>query len=192
MPAVGLCGGAALYLLWQIGIPTPHDRPRLPAADGRGCRVARPRPSCSRHPCARGARPGKRRVLTKRGVRGDPVPRAPIRVGIPSSWADGRRRRGPASVLMAATFVVAPPLRLLSWALRGMRRPKDRLRGIIHEYGARMMDLGLQSFMCSEFLHDLLGNARGWRGTRAHEPTSAGLQVMALSRQGRLGCLPNP
>jgi hypothetical protein len=60
---------------WAHRVSLPNDWPGLPAADDRDGRVARPRPGCTRNPGARGARPGERRVLANRGVRGDPLPR---------------------------------------------------------------------------------------------------------------------
>ena len=81
--AVGLCGGAGLYLLAHIVIPLPNDRPSLSAADDRGRRAARARPGRTRDPGARGARPRERRVLAGRGLGGDPLSGGPVRVRHP-------------------------------------------------------------------------------------------------------------
>ncbi len=77
VPAVGLCGGAALYLLGEIALPLPDDRPHLPPAIRRRGRPARAGSRRSRGPGAGSARPRRCRLLTDRRVRGTPLPRGP-------------------------------------------------------------------------------------------------------------------
>ena len=98
-------------------VPLPNDRPGLPAADDRGGRVARPHPGRSRDPGARGARPRQRRVLARRGVRGDPPSRAPESwSGTPSSRNDIRATTSLARMMSSDPARTAPSGKLKGFA----------------------------------------------------------------------------
>ena len=96
VPAIALCGGAALLPARAHRLPLPRDALSLPAADGRGGRLACPRPRCRRDPGPCGARARERRVLTGRGLRSDPLPRGPDRA------STSRARRRPSPLLLVA------------------------------------------------------------------------------------------
>jgi low temperature requirement protein LtrA len=75
VPAVGLCGGAALYLVAHR-LHVPDDAQNLPAADDRRRRALCAHSRCGRDPGDCGARPGQRGLLTRGRVRGGHPPRA--------------------------------------------------------------------------------------------------------------------
>ena len=98
VPAVALCGGAALYLLGHIAFLFRTTRHVFRRRTIGGRRVARPHPGCGRDPSARGARRCQRRMLAGRRVRGDPLSRGSDPVPAPRARGlTGDRRRRAAS-----------------------------------------------------------------------------------------------
>jgi len=79
VPAVALCGGAALYLVGHIAFLRRMTGPGLSAEDDRCGRATRTDPARNGDPGARGASPRERRVHARRRLRGDPLSREPGR-----------------------------------------------------------------------------------------------------------------
>ena len=77
VPAVALCGGAALYLARARRVSLPIDGQDLSAEDGRRSRIARPDPCRTRDPGARCARTRGCCLLARSCVRSAPPSRAP-------------------------------------------------------------------------------------------------------------------
>jgi hypothetical protein len=100
VPAVALCGGAALYLPRAYRVPVPSHRLPVPAADDRRSGAAGARSGRTRRARARSARAGERRLLPGGGLRGaslsrgSPPPQA-SRAGVTARLLSRRRRAAP-------------------------------------------------------------------------------------------------
>ena len=77
VPAVALCGGAALYLLGHVAFLFRMTRHLFRRRTIGATAPAAPHPGCARHPRARGARARERGLLADRRLRGASLPRAP-------------------------------------------------------------------------------------------------------------------